>query len=196
VSAGAPGDLCGAHDEVEAGDKNVELYFRKFRGCMISPKSPAAPLMGKPLPNLRELNIHLSKSDIRGKRILVCFCKTSERKSRDCIRELAARSDELRKKRVIVVAAQIWPRNEKQFRRWLAKNSVHFPVSILPDPWKQEPEQRASYRWGVQGSVPWLILTDTEHVVRAEGFTLNVLDDKIRGTATTKMGGKLGMPSR
>jgi hypothetical protein len=85
----------------------------------------------------------------------------------------------LAKKNVVIVAAEIWPRNEKQFRRWLAKNNVKFPVSILQDPLQQKPEQRTIYRWGNQEQFPWLILTDSQHIVTAEGFDLKELDEKI-----------------
>ena len=37
---------------------------------------------------------------------------------------------------------------------------------------------RMLFSWGVRAQ-PWLILTDKEHVVRAEGFSVDELDDKI-----------------
>jgi hypothetical protein len=45
----------------------------------------------------------------------------------------------------------------------------------------QDNEEKTRSAWGVK-SLPWLILTDDEHVVRAEGFALTELDDKIEGT--------------
>ena len=40
-------------------------------------------------------------------------------------------------------------------------------------------EEKIRLKWGVK-SVPWLVLTDTEHVVTAEGFSINELDDVIQ----------------
>ncbi len=37
---------------------------------------------------------------------------------------------------------------------------------------------KAKFAWGVQ-SLPWLVLADAQHVVRAEGFAVNELDSKI-----------------
>ena len=42
-------------------------------------------------------------------------------------------------------------------------------------------DAKTRFTWGVR-SLPWLILTDAKHVVRAEGFALTELDDKIEGT--------------
>lgn len=37
---------------------------------------------------------------------------------------------------------------------------------------------KTSFAWGVK-SLPWLILTDNKHIVRAEGFGLDNLDNLI-----------------
>jgi hypothetical protein len=34
-------------------------------------------------------------------------------------------------------------------------------------------------QWGIR-SLPWLILTDSEHVVRAEGFSLDELEERVK----------------
>ncbi len=39
--------------------------------------------------------------------------------------------------------------------------------------------EKIRFAWGVK-SLPWLILTDSQHVVSAEGFGLNELDGKIK----------------
>jgi hypothetical protein len=38
--------------------------------------------------------------------------------------------------------------------------------------------EKARFTWGIH-SLPWLILTDSRHVVAAEGFGLSELDAKI-----------------
>ena len=38
--------------------------------------------------------------------------------------------------------------------------------------------EKTRFDWGVR-SLPWLILTDKENIVRAEGFSINELDERI-----------------
>jgi len=39
-------------------------------------------------------------------------------------------------------------------------------------------EEKIRFAWGVK-ALPWLILTDKQHIVQAEGFNINELDEKI-----------------
>ena len=41
-----------------------------------------------------------------------------------------------------------------------------------------DPAEKKLFDWGVRGW-PWLTLTDSEHVVQAEGFSLRALQDKL-----------------
>jgi hypothetical protein len=56
---------------------------------------------------------------------------------------------------------------------WAYKNFITFPVGSI-----EGDEEKARFAWGVK-SLPWLILTDNKHIVRAEGFGLTELDGKI-----------------
>ncbi|MHC4489383.1 MAG: hypothetical protein ACYS9C_12915 [Planctomycetota bacterium] len=38
--------------------------------------------------------------------------------------------------------------------------------------------EKTRFTWGIQ-ALPWLILTDKQHVVTAEGFTLTELNEKL-----------------
>jgi hypothetical protein len=40
-------------------------------------------------------------------------------------------------------------------------------------------EEETKLNWGVK-SLPWLILTDKNHVVTAEGFSINELDERVK----------------
>jgi len=40
-------------------------------------------------------------------------------------------------------------------------------------------EKKTHLTWGVR-SLPWLILTDTDHIVRSEGFGFEELGEKIK----------------
>ena len=53
-------------------------------------------------------------------------------------------------------------------------NNIPFPVGMI-----QGEEEKTRFTWGVR-SLPWLILTDDKRVVRAEGFRLSELNEKIK----------------
>ncbi len=40
-------------------------------------------------------------------------------------------------------------------------------------------ENKIAIAWGVK-SLPWLILTDKDHIVSSNGFSLNELDEKLK----------------
>ena len=40
-------------------------------------------------------------------------------------------------------------------------------------------EEKVRFNWGVK-SLPWMILTDKYRVVRSEGFTMEVLNTKLK----------------
>jgi len=42
----------------------------------------------------------------------------------------------------------------------------------------QGDEEKIRFTWGVK-FFPWLILTDKQHIVQADGFSINELDEKI-----------------
>jgi hypothetical protein len=54
------------------------------------------------------------------------------------------------------------------------RNNVPFPTGRI-----QGDLKKTKLAWGVK-SLPWMILTDDKHVVRAEGFALKELDEKIK----------------
>ena len=65
------------------------------------------------------------------------------------------------------------PVAEQKLIAWLKNNKIEPPVGMSR---ANLPELGQS--WGVQ-SLPWLILTDKKHIVQAEGFGINELDEKI-----------------
>jgi hypothetical protein len=64
--------------------------------------------------------------------------------------------------------------DENALHEWVKANKIPFAVGMI-----QGDEEKTRFAWGVK-SLPWLILTDRQHIVRAEGFALNELDDKIK----------------
>jgi hypothetical protein len=134
---------------------------------------------GHALPKFDGFNIDFDPSRAGDKMILLCFWDMDQRPSRYCVRELAKRAEELKGKGVIVVAVHTSKGNGNAVGEWVKKNEIPFPVGTI-----QGDVEKSRFAWGVR-SLPWLILTDTNHLVRAEGFSLAELDEKI-STITQK----------
>ena len=69
-----------------------------------------------------------------------------------------------------------------QLKKWLADNKITIPAGNLP---AGEPGQKLRAAFGVR-SLPWLILTDDKHVVRAEGFAVEELAGKLSAEPATR----------
>jgi peroxiredoxin len=72
-------------------------------------------------------------SDYRGKVVLINFMSTTCRPCVDELPSLAALSEKLREKGLVVLA--VTTDNEKTLKKFLAKSPLPFPV--LKDPWKE-----------------------------------------------------------
>ena len=105
--------------------------------------------------------------------ILVCVFDMSLRSSQKCIAQLVKQAGALRQRGVCVCTVQGWPIGQDVLDEWSKENGYPFPVGMMSGDVKA-----AQMKWGVR-SMPWLILTDRDHVVRAEGFGLAQLADKI-----------------
>jgi len=130
-------------------------------------------LVGKPLPKVKDLKIDLLPANTVGKMILVCFLDIEQRPSRNCLRQLNARAQELKAKGIAIVAVHASEIDENNLDEWRREHNLSFPFGMV-----QGDEDKAVSAWGVY-SLPWLILTDSRHVVAAEGFGLGELDAKI-----------------
>ena len=167
-----------ALSNLAAGDDNVRIVLEEF----VAPPRDAPPrapvrLGGKDLPELETLGLKPDPKDLVGKQVLVCFWDMDERPSRRYVRMLGSRSEDLRSKDVLVYGVHVTPVDDAALAKWLQRFDIAFENSMLR---KDAETTRAS--WGVQ-ALPWLILTDTKHVVHKEGFELTELDsllDEIR----------------
>ncbi|HUW19984.1 MAG TPA: hypothetical protein VMW16_11845 [Sedimentisphaerales bacterium] len=157
--------------DAEGGDQNLKVILgqRLVHTRHVS-------LVGKSLPDLKDLNVELSPADANNKMILVCFWDMNQRPSRHCIRQLAKRAEELKEKGAIAAAVQASKVDEKELSDWMKKLNVPFPSGMI-----EGDEEKIRFAWGVR-SLPWLILTDRQSIVAAEGFSLSELDEKLRQT--------------
>ena len=137
------------------------------------PRREPDSLVGKSLPELKALEIDLPQTAIQSKRLLVCFFDINQRPSRNCIMQLAKQEQGLKEKGVVIVAVQTTKVEQEKLDEWIKENNIDFLVGMI-----QADEEKTRFIWGVK-SLPWLILTDAKHVVTAEGFTINELEEKI-----------------
>ena len=56
---------------------------------------------------------------------------------------------------------------------WVQENDISFPVLTMAGE-----QDRILFAWNVQ-SLPWLILTDRNHIVKARGFPMQELDTQL-----------------
>jgi hypothetical protein len=132
------------------------------------------PLKDKPLPDMKQFGVADNPNEIKDKMILVCFFNMDQRPSRNCMRQLSAKAQELKTKGVFVVVVHASKVDDNKLRLWLQKYQISFPVGMI-----KANIEKTRIAWGVN-SLPRLILTDKKHTVIAEGFAINELDKKIK----------------
>jgi len=161
-----------ARAEAQGGVTDIKIVVteRDRRGRPIPKQTPS--LKGKPLPDWADIKLDLSPEQVKGKKILVCLWDMNQRPSRNCMIQLAKRADQLQQKGVSIIAMQASKVDAEVLNKWVKANSIPFPVGTV-----QGDHEKNRSAWGIK-SIPWLILTDTDHVVREEGFSLSQLDEK------------------
>ncbi len=132
------------------------------------------PLVGKPMPELQGLGLEVKIEEIKNRKLLLCFGDIQQRPSRNCLQQLNTRKKEFQAQDVYVSALQISKLDKNTLNDWMKKNQIFFPVTTI-----KGIEEEIKFNWGIQ-SVPWLILTDAEKTVRAEGFSIGELAIKLK----------------
>jgi hypothetical protein len=160
--------------DTEGGATEVKIVLsERPSATRFVPKQPPS-LAGKSLPDFSGIKSDFSVEQGKGKMILACFFDMEQRPSRNCLRQLSIRAQELKAKDVGFVAVHASKVNKDRLDNWVKENNIPFPVGMV-----QSDEEKIRFTWGVR-SLPWLILTDTNQLVRAEGFTLQELDAKLK----------------
>jgi hypothetical protein len=134
---------------VEAGATDVRVVLRPRSTSRVILQQPAS-LVGRPLPDLKNIGVEINAADVNDKMILLCFFDKEQRPSRYMVTELAKQADELKQKGIITANVEASKIDDKTRFNWVIK------------------------------SLPWLILTDRKNTIKAEGFALNELNDKIK----------------
>lgn len=158
------------------GGKMVDSY-----GFEVDPEHLGPPsLVGKPLPSLAAFDVGPDVESVQGWRLLVCFWSMNQRPSRTCVQTLNARAQTLADRNVGVVLVHAEPIGAEALATWLEQNQIESPVGT-----NRGDMPALSHTWGVK-SLPWLILTDADHEVVAEGFGVDELEAKIEGMIDAK----------
>jgi len=171
--------------EILYGDTSKTIAF--YDGTMIEdfelvvkPKlTDTQSLIGGALPGFDGIKIDFSADQVKDKAILVCFFDMNQRPSRNAVIQLVRQAEELKQKGVAVITIQTSEVAEDTLNKWVKDQSISFPVGMI-----QGDEEEARFTWCVK-SLPWLILTDSEHIVRSEGFGLSELDETIKSIGKT-----------
>ncbi len=145
----------------------------KYAVTKTEPADLEATRPAKRLRRFTDIDIEFSVDHAKGKMILLCLVDMNQRPSRNCVRQLSERAQELTAKDVVVAAVQISKIDENNLNEWRKKYSVPFPLGMV-----RGDGERARSTWDIR-SLPWLMLTDSRHAVTAEGFGLSELDGKI-----------------
>jgi len=161
------------YDPNELGITSIEELRKKLEAIVEKAKEPQPVLLNKSLPELTEFGIDLLSKDTNNKTILICFFDIEQRPSRNCIQELNKKAQELKEKDIEIIAINTLKIEREYLDEWLNEYNINFPVGMISD---REEETRIN--WGVK-ALPWLILTDKENIVQAEGFGVTELDSKL-----------------
>ena len=157
---------------VKGAEQKKKYEFEELTICTIGAVIKTPLLIGKPLPELEKMGIELP-AGASERMILVCLWDMQQRPSRNYIKELAKKADDLAEEDVVVACLQVADVDDKVVNEWVKENKIPFAIG------RSTPEMgKSTFEWGVK-SMPWLILTDRRHIVIKEGFALSDLNEQI-----------------
>jgi len=162
--------------QAEGGATDLRIVVSARSTTMAYMPRKSASLKGKPLPELKDLGIHLP-GEAEGKMLLVCFWDMGQRPSRYGMTQLAARAAQLGTKGVTIVAVHAAKVEDGTLGQWGERSKIPFTMGAIPGD-----IDKTKFAWGV-ASLPHLILTDKKRAVVAEGFGLADLDKQIETAA-------------
>jgi hypothetical protein len=147
--------------EVQDERSGTLRVYRQDRPVLSGRKLPPLPDTDPPAPRPRE-----------DRPILVVFVDLEQRPCRRALQDLGACSAVV-KNRVEALLIQVAPLSSEALTQWREKLKIPLPVRTL-----RSDAEAVCRSWGAR-SLPWLVLTDTGHTVRAEGFAPGELDSRM-----------------
>ena len=104
----------------------------------------------------------------------MCFWDLQQHQSQYYLRQLAEQAQKLTQKDIIIIGIQSSKVDNQALQEWLRENKIPFIVSMI-----EKDVEETKFNWGVQ-TLPWLIITDKQHKVLGEGFSLDQVDTFIK----------------
>jgi hypothetical protein len=159
---------------MDARGNRIESGWRDTYYCDRIILIPAALKEGK-ISSFEGIDIGFSPEQATDKMILVCFIDMQQRPSRNAVLQLVRQAEQLRQKGVAIVAIQVSKMDDATLKTWAKDNGITFPLGMA-----QDDGTKTRPAWGIK-ALPWLILTDPNHIVIAEGFGVDEVDLKTEG---------------
>lgn len=126
--------------------------------------------LGQPIPGFDKIKFQDFQTDqAKDKALLVCFWDMDQRPSRQYLRELGKQSQSLREKGILLLAVHSGTKQQEEVGEWLTKEGLSLVLGII-----EGDLHETLLAWGAKGT-PWLVLTDGQHIITNEGFSLDVL---------------------
>jgi hypothetical protein len=157
--------------EMPGGRSDEPLDLGELELQLAGKAAIPASLIGKKLPGFESLGV--TSPDSGGKPLLVCLVDLEQRPSRKCLSDLAKRGEVLSSKGITAVVIQTSKTDPKQYDDWLKTNQIGFPIRSVEADFETK-----KAAWGVK-ALPWLILTDKDRKVVAEGFAVSDIESVV-----------------
>ena len=87
---------------------------------------------------------------------------------------MGTKADELKEKNVEVILVHASAIEKEYLDNWLKENNISFTFGI-----SKENQEQTKFDWGIN-ALPWLLLTDKDHIVTDEGFSISEIGEKIK----------------
>jgi hypothetical protein len=156
--------------------EGVKVVDSRYGRTITYTQKPGPPnLVGKALPEFAGIDTTFTSGQANDRKILVCFWDMQQRPSRYYIGKLKERAADFAEKGVSVLCVHASDIDGNTLNEWVKQYDVPFTVAVI-----EGDGEKTRFSWGVQ-SLPWLILTDRNHIVTAAGFGVNELTEKITG---------------
>jgi hypothetical protein len=145
------------------------VWNREGRRVAFDPAGLLLPVV-KTVPPLRSLNLQIPPEEWKDRPILFCFVDPSDSACQDTIKRLEQKKADLDRRSIISAVIPPVPKAAGGLSV-PTDNNTPLPSGFLHP--KSEAKNRRA--WGIE-RLPWLVLADMTHVVRAEGFDVSQID--------------------
>jgi hypothetical protein len=154
--------------EIKPGVEVVEEWFGQTRTYTYVPN-----LVGKALPGFDGIKLDDEPQALSGRALLICFWDPSQRPSRHCLRLLADQAQQLGERGIMLLGLRAAPADSQPAGQSTMGLDDFCRRGVI-----ESDVEKVKFTWGVR-SLPWLLLANREHIIRASGFSLTELGDQV-----------------